>query len=256
MTATKRLQPACSPLACLAAVILMVGALPASADAPGVPTYVAAAVADPARPDADRQRDAFRKPAGMMAFAGIKQGDTVIELIPGRGYFTRIISKSVGPSGRVFAAGIPDGVGDFKPAPTLAGDPNYPNVTATTMDKLLSLPPADIVWTSQNYHDLHLPKLKMDVVAFDRQVFAALKPGGAFVVIDHAALPGTGLDVPDQLHRINEDIVKQEVESAGFKLEAESDALRNPADPRTAKVFDSSIRGHTDQFVLLFRKPG
>jgi len=112
-----------------------------------------------------------------------------------------------------------------------------------------------VVWTAQNYHDFHLTRLHLDVPATDRLIFSLLKPGGEFLIIDHSAVAGSGLDVPDKLHRINEDIVKQEVEAAGFVLEGETDLLRNPADPRTALVFDPAIRGHTDQFVLRFRKP-
>ena len=115
--------------------------------------------------------------------------------------------------------------------------------------------PVDIIFTAQNYHDFHLARFKLDVVAFDKQLFADLKPGGLLVIEDHAAEPGSGLR-DNQLHRIDEAVVKQEVEAAGFKLVAESDVLHNPADPHTALVFDPAIRGHTDQFVLKFRKPG
>ena len=94
-----------------------------------------------------------------------------------------------------------------------------------------------------------------DVAAFNRAVFAALKPGGVFVVLDHAALPGSGLSATDTLHRIDPETVKQEVEAAGFVLDGESKVLANPADPKDKKIFDPSIRGRTDQFLLRFRKP-
>lgn len=121
---------------------------------------------------------------------------------------------------------------------------------------LASAGPVDIIWTAQNYHDLHLARLKLDVPAYDKALFAAIKPGGYLVIVDHAAEAGSGLRDPDKLHRIDEAVVKQEVESAGFVLDGESDALRNPADPHTALVFDASIRGKTDQFMLRFKKPG
>ena len=121
--------------------------------------------------------------------------------------------------------------------------------------KELSLPEAvDLVWTSQNYHDLHnIPNA--DVADFDRSVFKALKPGGVFIVLDHAAAAGSGFRDTSTLHRIDPEAVKQEVLSAGFKFEAESDVLHNAADDHTLKVFDPAIRGKTDQFILKFRKP-
>jgi predicted methyltransferase len=230
-------------------------AVAAFAAAPG---YITAAVADPGRPDADKARDALRKPAEMMDFARIHPGETVVELIPGKFYFTRILSKIVGPAGHVYAAAPGGGgSGDAKAAAvSLSSDPNYKNVSDVTLPGgLNSVGPVDVIWTAQNYHDFHLARLKLDVPAFDKLMFSILKPGGEFIIIDHAAIAGSGLDVPDKLHRINEEIVKQEVEGAGFVLEGETDVLRNPADPRTALVFDPSIRGHTDQFVLRFRKP-
>src|SRR5690606_27922322 len=114
---------------------------------------------------------------------------------------------------------------------------------------------ADVIWTSQNYHDLHLPRMNVDVAAVNRAVFAALKPGGLFVVVDHAAAPGSALETVGTLHRIDPAIVRREVEAAGFRFDGESQVLRNPSDDHAAKVFDPAIRGHTDQFVYRFRKP-
>jgi predicted methyltransferase len=228
-----------------------------------IPKEVSAAVADPARPQADRDRDADRKPAESVAFAGIKPGQTVADLIPGSGYFTRIFSAVVGPKGHVYAVPPPkrpDAPAD-RPDPAaavqaIAADPHYSNVTVV-QEKLteFSLPaPADVVWTSQNYHDVHnVPNI--DVVAFDKKVFDALKPGGVFIVLDHTAEKGSGFRDTNTLHRIDPEAVKKEVESAGFKFVAESAVLHNPNDPLTAKVFDTSIRGKTDQFILKFRKP-
>jgi len=139
----------------------------------------------------------------------------------------------------------------------VAADPNFSNVTEAHFSAadLAKLGPVDLVWTSQNYHDLHLARFKLDVVAFDKAIYADLKPGGVFFIEDHAAKDGSGLDAPDKLHRIDEAVVKQEVESAGFKLVGESNILRNPADDRTLLVFNPAIRGHTDQFLLKFQKP-
>jgi len=235
--------------------VVVTGGLAQAARTVGVPAYVKAAVADSARPAADTDRDSKRKPDLTMAFGKIHPGEQVIELLPGKGYFTRIFSKIVGPKGHVYATTIPNGSGDTKPGATIAGDPNYPNVSDLAITNLTPAGKVDVVFTAQNYHDFHLARLKLDVPALDKQIYDALKPGGEFYIIDHSAVAGTGLEVPDKLHRINEDIVKKEVESAGFKLEAEADFLRNPNDPRDKLVFDPSIRGYTDQFVLRFRKP-
>jgi len=232
-------------------------ALAASAVAATVPPNIAAAVANTNRPQADRDRDAARKPAEVLAFAGVKPGDTVLELIPGGGYFTRVLSGAVGPTGHVTEAVPQRGGADVKQTSNgVAADPNFKNVSemALSPDTLGKAGPVDVVWTSQNYHDLHLSQLKLDVVAIDKQVYAALKPGGVFFIEDHAAKAGDAT-APDKLHRIDEAVVKQEVESAGFKLVGESDVLHNPADDHTLLVFNPAIRGHTDQFLLKFQKP-
>jgi predicted methyltransferase len=229
----------------------------------GVPKAVAAAVADPARPEADRKRDANRKPAESVAFAGLKPGDHVADLLPGSGYFTRIFSAVVGPKGHVYAVAPPrrpqapaDSPDPAAAVQAIAADPHYGNVSVSVMRVTeLSLPePVDFIWTSQNYHDIHnLPNV--DVVDFDKAVFNALKPGGVFIVLDHAAEAGSGFRDTSTLHRIDAEAVKKEVLAAGFKFEGQSDLLRNSNDPHTAAVFDPSIRGNTDQFILKFRKP-
>ena len=221
-----------------------------------VPAYVTAAVADPGRPDADKGRDADRKPAETVAFAGVKPGDKVVDLFPGGGYFTRIFSKIVGPKGHVTAM-WPPGVPDKMTAATkaLATDPAYSNVTEADQ-KIADLPAgqADVFWTSQNYHDIHnIPNVNLAEV--DTNIFKALKPGGIFIVLDHAAEAGSGFRDTNTLHRIDSEAVKKEVEAAGFKLVGESDLLKNPKDDHTLKVFDPSIRGKTDQFIFKFQKP-
>jgi len=225
--------------------------------APAVPAYISAAVADSARPTEDKQRDADRKPAETLAFAGVKPGDTVIEIAPGKGYYTRLLSAVVGPKGKVYATTSPPKP-DAPPPPVqaIAADPHYGNVTVSLQRVAdLKLPQGvDLVWTSQNYHDFHnIPDV--DVATINRAVFAALRPGGTYLVLDHAAEAGSGSRDTNTLHRIDEDTAKQEVTAAGFKLVGESDILRNKGDPHTAKVFDPEIRGHTDQFALKFKKP-
>jgi predicted methyltransferase len=223
------------------------------------PIPYAAAVADPHRPAADTARDAARKPVEMITFADVKPGDSVLEILPGGGYFTRILSSRVGPKGHVYAA-VPDPASKFAEpaAAAIAADPAYANVSVIqiTAAAMGALPPLDVVWTSQNYHDLHLTAVHTDVVALDKLWLGILKPGGTLIVIDHVALAGSpATATADKLHRIDPAIVRQEVESAGFKFDGQSDVLRNSADPHTAIVFDPSIKGKTDQFVFRFRKP-
>jgi predicted methyltransferase len=243
-------------LACLSAMFAA-GAPALSA----VPDNVAAAVADSRRPDADRKLDPERKPADMLMLAHIRPGERVMDMIPGGGYFTRLFAVAVGPKGYVYAYQPTewDNFHKGKPAAVLAVAPDYPNVSVidAPINKLVAPEPLDVVWTSQNYHDLHNDMAKpADLAVINKAVFDALKPGGLYVVLDHAAENGSGLRDTQKLHRIDEAVVKTEVEAAGFKLAAESNVLRNPGDPRTALVFDSSIRHKTDQFILVFRKPG
>ena len=218
------------------------------------------ALTRPVRPEADIARDAARKPAAMIAFAGIKAGDKVGDLIPGGGYFTRIFAGAVGPRGAVYAL-VPAAYAKANPKAltgleTLAASPGYGNVKAVAWDPAApTLPPLDVIWTSQNYHDLHNSPTPGAVEGMNRAVFAALKPGGVYVVLDHVAASGSGLAATKTLHRIDPAAVKAEVVAAGFTYEGESTALRNTADPHTAGVFDPSVKGRTDQFVYKFRKP-
>ena len=224
-----------------------------------LPTYLSAAIADTARPAEDTARDADRKPGPTLEFAGVKPGMKVLELAPGKGYFTRLLSATVGSTGKVFAVTSPPRPGAPPPAvQAIAADPHYSNVTAivkqTSAEPLVLPDKVDLVWTSQNYHDFHnLTDVGID--AINKRVFDALRPGGIYLVLDHSAQAGSGARDTNTLHRIDEETVKKEVEAAGFKLVGESSILRNKADPRTAKVFDPSIQGHTDQFILKFSKP-
>lgn len=233
------------------------------AHAAKMPDAIAAAVADANRPDADKQRDANRKPVETLAFTGVKPGDQVAELLPGAGYFTRIFSKVVGPSGHVYAlvpAPSPDASPDMPDfaarVKAIAADPNYANVSVVIepFSQLKSPVPVDLIWTSQNYHDLHnFPGI--DVSVFNQLVFDALKPGGIYLILDHAAEPGTGTRDTSTLHRIDPEAVKKEVLAAGFVFVGASDLLRQPGDTHAVKVFDPSVRGKTDQFMFKFRKP-
>jgi len=223
-----------------------------------------AAVADKARPEADTKRDADRKPAEMLEFAGVKQGQTVVDLIPGGGYFTRLFSKAVGPKGTVYAVSGPQRPPQdpAKPPPppaqdVIAADPAYSNVKSVhePLQSGLSIPTqADLVWTAQNYHDVkNVPNI--DMLAFDKAIYKSLKPGGVFIVVDHVANADTA-NATSTLHRVDPAVVRKEVEAAGFKFDGESTVLRNPADDHKARsTEDGPLRGKTDQFVYKFRKP-
>ena len=234
------------------------------ADAAGkIPAYITAAVADPGRPAENKQDDQNRKPAETVQFAGIKPGDKVVELVPGRGYFTRIFSKVVGPKGHVYALSpprrpnaAPDSPDPVSWTTAIAADPAYSNVSvqAGPLATIVVAEPVDVVFTSRNYHDVHnIPNI--DMAAFNKSIFDALKPGGVYIVLDHAAAPGSGARDTSTLHRIDSEAVKAEALAAGFVLAGQSNVLSNPQDAHTAPVFDSSVKGTTDQFILKFRKP-
>jgi predicted methyltransferase len=250
----------------LAALIAL--ALPLAAQAkspapsnPAVPAYVAAAVADPARKE-DSANDARRKIANLMVFSEVKPGQKVLELIPGSGYFTRVFSGVVGSAGHVYVLWpneyAKEAESDVAASNALAKQPHYANVSvlAQPANQLSTPEQVDVVFTSQNYHDYPDKFMgNVDPAVLNKQVFAALKPGGLYVIVDHVAEAGSGLRDTDTLHRIDPAIVRKEVEAAGFVFDGESNVLHNPADPHNIKVFDKSIRGHTDQFVYRFRKP-
>jgi len=217
---------------------------------------ILAAVADPARPAEDVARDAARKPAEMIAFAGVRPGDRIVELIPGGGYYTRILARAVGPRGHVYTVVTPG----FSQRPGAmdrlrASLSPYPNVEIVVSDlaALTMAQPVDLVWTSENYHDLHNGPTA-NVAGVNRAVFGVLRRGGIYYVEDHAA-PGTGTSATSTLHRIDPQAARDEIAAAGFRPAGESSLLANPADPHTARSNDPSISGHTDKFAMRFRKP-
>lgn len=221
------------------------------------PADYAAAISDPLRPNEEVARDPLRKPLEMLAFAEVGPGDRVADIRPGAGYFTRLFARSVGETGKVYA---------FVPNRTMARENGpadvlvaaYPNVVRVNgdLDAMSFAEPLDVVFMSQEYHDFHIPAFGVDVARMNAAVFAALKPGGIFVVIDHAGRAGTTNTEVATLHRIDGEFLKAEVVRAGFVFDGESTAVTNPADDRTINVFEPAIRGRTDQFVYRFRKPG
>lgn len=219
-----------------------------------------AAIADSRRPAEDVARDAARHPAETLAFAGIEEGDKVGEIFPGGGYFTRLFAVAVGESGHIYPTIRPDGVAGEYELPILPVAAQYPNATMarTPYDALAYPEPLDVVFTAQNYHDMPLTAYALgDRARMNATAFAALKPGGVYVIIDHVANTGAAVetDAETALHRIDPAVVRSEVEAAGFVFDGESDVLHNAADTHTVGVFDPTIRGHTDQFMMRFRKP-
>src|SRR5579872_57140 len=244
-------------LAAVAAVLAITGAAAAAT----VPAFIASAVANPNRPPDDRARDADRKPDLDLAFAGVRPGWRVADMIPGAGYFSRIFSAAVGPQGHVYAF-IPTEVANFRkitlPPSGVAPYPGFSNVTTVVapVNSFSAPEPLDLVWISDNYHDLHDPFFApADLAVINKRVFAALKPGGYYVVLDYVAPAGSGLADTNTLHRIDPASVKSEVEAAGFRFVGESDVLHNPDDPHTAAIFAQPLRDKVDQFIFRFQKP-
>ena len=221
-----------------------------------------AALADPARQSHRDAADARRKPGELVAFAGVRPADKVLDLIPGDGYWTRIFSKIVGPEGKVYAVWpINNGktaLGNVETLRQLSADKYYGNIVTQVQPTvtLTSREPLDVVWTSQNYHDYPDEFMgKADPSVLNDAVFKILRPGGTYVIIDHMAAPGRGMQDTEELHRIDPAIVRSQVEAAGFKFAGESKVLNNRADPLNIPVFDPKIRGRTSQFVYKFVKP-
>jgi predicted methyltransferase len=221
---------------------------------------VATALASPTRPDADKARDAARKPAELMKFAAIKPGQKVVDFVMGGGYLTRVIAGTVGPKGLVYA---------FQPAEFVAFRAAYgteqddvakalPNVKPLRSSfGAPAIPePVDVIVTVQNYHDLFLAPFPADTAdKATAALFKALKPGGTLIVVDHVAAAGSAREAPEKLHRIDPAFARAEIEKAGFKFDGELNTWRQSGDPHTANVFSPAIRGKTDQFAYRFRKP-
>jgi predicted methyltransferase len=246
---------------CLA--VSLTACAPAGADLASTghsPAAYAAALDDSRRPAADRERDAARFPAELLAFAQIDPGETVGDYIMGGGYWTHLLSNAVGPQGKVYA---------FQPAEFIAFRPAYgeeqdaavagrANVTAVR-GPVAAPPfpePLDTIITVQNFHDLYIGAMpegtgRQAVAA----LYAALKPGGTLLVVDHSATAGSGLAAANTLHRIDREAAIAALTAAGFVIEAQSEIYARTDDPRTANVFDPAIRGKTDQFALRLRKP-
>ena len=252
---------------CLAGTLTLLLAAPAQAQdaalqAGPYPGHVVSAIQDSARPPEDLARDTARHAADILVLTSVHPGDQVADLVVGGGYFTRLFAVAVEPGGHVYAWQP----GEFVAFQASYGeqlaavDAAYDNVTGQT-DRFaeLDLPDGelDLAFTAQNYHDFHLTPFPPETAAgVNAEVFAALRPCGRYVVIDHHAEAGSGFAASQSLHRADAAAVQAEIEQAGFRLIGSSDLLANADDPLTANVFDEAIRGHTSQFLLIFQKPG
>jgi predicted methyltransferase len=219
-------------------------------------TWIGSATVAWSRSDGQALNPAWKVPQ-VVAFIVLRKGDRVADIVSGR--LTSSLSRTVGPTGTVYAIETAQ-VAKLHPELLLdirALAARAPNIVVSTDPVAMALPlRLDAVVIRQNYHDLYDRHMApVDVSVFNRGVFAALKPGGVYVVLDHVALPGSGIGATETLHRIDPARVKLDVLAAGFRLEAESSLLANPRDDHTKSVFDPSVRNHTDQFLFRFRKP-
>jgi predicted methyltransferase len=221
------------------------------------------AVANPERPAADRERDASRRPAEVLEFAGIRPGMVVLDLFSGGGYYTEIIASIVGANGHVDAhsnAAYLNFVGDeFKDRHANERLKNVTVLMAENNELDLEAGRYDAVFLSLTYHDFFLPTAEgwtqIDIDGLLAKLHEGLKPGGVITIIDHYAARGSSTESATELHRIDPAIVIAGMEAAGFELDEQSDLLRNPDDDLSKSVFDPALRGQTDRFILRFRTP-
>jgi predicted methyltransferase len=245
-----------------------VAASPAAAPAAVAPAGVdyRAVLGAPARLAQDREEDARRKPAEVLAFFGVQRGMVALDLFSGGGYFTELLAAVVGPSGRVVAhnnAAYLSGSLEAELAQRYGDPQRLPNVERLAAEgNALELEPGrfDFVLLSNVYHDVYYADEANGWPAIDgramlAELFAGMKPGATLGLIDHAATPGSPAETGGTLHRIDPAVVKRDFAAAGFVFDAESGLLRNPADDFGKDVFDPAVRGRTDRFILRFRRP-
>jgi len=217
------------------------------------------AIADSTRPEGASDRDAARHPAAIMEFSGIAAGDSVVEILPGGGYYTALLSRVVGDSGEIYAV-EPERIFEHYPnlkqafPAYLDSDPRS-NVSHSVqkLDEMSLDESVDQVWMILYYHDTFWTGV--DRAKMNKAVYDMLKPGGVYLVSDHSGKAGAGDSITKDLHRMDEATAKSEIEAAGFRLDGSSDALAHPEDPRDDSVFSPERRGKSDRFVLRYVKP-
>lgn len=279
MARTARPIPFAAPLAMfLASFALNACATPAgstASDAPAaapvavqpattmIPENAAAAVANPARSAKDRERDGRDAPAEILAFAGVQPGMTIADIFGAGGYWTELFSYAVGPSGKVLLVNnVPYWAMAREDQKSRFAEGRLPNVDRRVVETRamgLGENSLDMAVIVLSYHDLYYSDPLdgwpgLDASGFLEQMRAAVKSGGHVLIVDHAAVAGSGNSAAQRLHRIDEEFAKADFAKHGFVLEKTFDGLRNADDPRTGLVFDPTIRGKTDRFVHLYRK--
>lgn len=233
------------------AAALLAALLAGCATEPVAPDFQAL-LASPDRSDADRKNDVRRNPAQLLAFYGVRPGMRAADLGAIAGYNTELLARAVGPTGKIYAQNIRNFAARMDDR---MKKPVMQNVVPVVREFDDPLPPEasnlDLVTFNFSYHDtVHLGT---DRAAMNRAIFNALKPGGTYIVADHSGRPGTGATETKSLHRIEESVVRREIEAAGFRLAAEGGFLRNPQDPRDVQVQKSTVPN--DEFVLKFVRP-
>jgi len=246
----------------LIAIALTASVAPVAVSA--APANLAAAVASPSRSADNVKLDEARKPAALLTFLGLQKGMSVIDMFGGNRYWSEIIAPAIGPKGKVYVWEPTQFYDDKTKASFTEFASKHPNVSivATPFEApKLPVKSADFMLINLDYHDVYWENAKygvkrMEPASFLGAVYKAMKPGGVVGVVDHIANPSSDTRVTvDKLHRIDPAVVRADFERAGFKLEKESELLRNPADDHNLLVFDPKIRGKTDRFVYKFRKP-
>ena len=240
--------------------LLPLAALIFAAPLSAKPSDYARTIADSHRSEANRKLDADRMPAEVLDFSGVRAGQVIADFQAGGGYYTELLAGAVGPRGRVYAL---VGVGNYKPelwAPTMAAHPNIGILPAANGAMQLAPASVDMIFTHLVFHDLYLGTNRAGAALPDPRGilanwFAAVKPGGHVIIADHAANPGDITAVAKSLHRIDPANARAEMERAGFVFESESQMLRRSDDKHEVGPFDASLRGHTDRFLMKFKRP-
>jgi predicted methyltransferase len=250
--------------ALVAGLSLLVGCGDGPKEEEGAGDPVSRSLTAEARPAADRERDATRKPGEVLGFFGIAPGMTVLDVFSGGGYYTEIAARIVGPAGRVIAHNNQAYL-DYA-AEEIAGRyadgrlANVERVEGPVTELAVAPDSVDVALLILAYHDIYFRPEdgswpRIDGPAMLARIHAALRPGGVLGVVDHAGSPDITIGEIGRLHRIDEARLVREIEAAGFELIERSDVLRNPADTRLLPMYDPEIRGRTDRLVLKFRKP-
>lgn len=250
-------------LPCFISLTIMLAACAGGPSAADKQAAIDAAIANPARTAADRERDARDQPAVTLALLELQPGDAVVDLFGGGGYYSELVAGVVGPEGTVVLhnnQGYAKWVDKYLQERYIDNTvPPIQVLKSEVTDLKLGTNRFDAAVMVMSYHDLYYynPERgfdRTDVPDFFAQVRAALKPGGKLLIVDHSAPDGTGNSAIQETHRVDPAFAQADIESNGFRFIAASDALRNPDDPRTVNVFAKDVRGKTDRFVMLFEK--